>query len=49
MEEHGPHSESREPGTDGVDPPLAAVTLNGGSPNLTGIDGAWIFEVCWVN
>jgi len=47
--EHGPQSRSREPRADGVDPPLAAATLNGDSLNLTGVNGAWIFGVCWEN
>jgi len=32
-----------------VSPPLAAATLNGCSPNLTGADEAWIFGVYWAN
>jgi len=32
-----------------VDPPLAAASLNEGSPNLTSADGAWEFWGCWVN
>jgi len=45
---HGPQSGFREPRAGKVDPLLAAATLNGGSPNLTGTDGAWVFWVCWV-
>jgi len=30
-------------------PPLAVTTLDRGSPNLTGADGARKFGVCWTN
>jgi len=33
----------------GVDPTLAAATLNGGSSNLTGANDAWELWDCWAN
>jgi len=47
--EHGLQSGFRELGIGGVDPPLTAATLSGGSPNLTGAEGAAKFGVCWAN
>jgi len=47
--EPGSQKGSKKPEAGGVDPPLAAATLNGGLPNLMGEDGAWIFGVCWMN
>jgi len=46
---HGPQVGSSESTTGGVDPPLAAATLDRGSPNLTEADGAGIFGICWAN
>jgi len=34
-----PQSRSRKPRANGVDPPLAAITLDGGVPDLAGTDG----------
>jgi len=48
-EMHGPQSGSRVPGAWGVDPHLAATTLDRGSPNLTGADEARKFGICWAN
>jgi len=45
----GARSGFRELGAGGVDPPLAAATLDSCSPNLTGTDGARKFGVCWEN
>jgi len=43
---HGPQSGFSEPGAGGMNPPLAVATLDRGSPNLTGADGARKFGVC---
>jgi len=39
----------QESGTGGVNPPLAADALDRGLPNLTGVDEARIFGICWTN
>jgi len=39
----------RGPGAGGEDPPLAAATLDRGSPNFTRADKTRIFGVCEVN